>query len=351
MKRWRLRGAGAAAATLLGLALVATMSGTAEAATIADIGRFNLGVNSRTLVQHARLTTGDDRADFLQSFGFAGSDIYTMSLNPRDAADAYIRVTRLNAQGTILSRMNLKDFHYHGAVTGVERSGSAVYIWLTRLACGTCPRNDRIVRVKYTPGATVTPASSAVQDRTPPELDVPGRAFYPQPVVDVGSGRLVIRFSNGDGRFGVLGYRLTDAVAGTWTNADGTSRRAYRTAVVNAVAGRTSQGFAVHGSYAYFYEGDAYGRPGTAPGSSNTCDPATTTKGNTCITVVSLNTGAVVQRTKTSAFAGLTYREPEGIAIRTASGFPQLAFGFVDPVAFPHTMYLAVKAPESWVPR
>jgi hypothetical protein len=83
----------------------------------------------------------------------------------------------------------------------------------------------------------------------------------------------------------------------------------------------TFQGFASYGGYLYLLEGNSYG-------SSGSVEPT----GNTYITAVNLNTGDVADKQLIIAGDDLTFREPEGMAVRIPDPkHPQraeLCFGF-----------------------
>lgn len=319
---------------------------------IPDIGHFSVTRTAPALLTGIRLTTGSHRVDWLQSMAFVGDDLYTMSLDPKQG-NAVVRVTRLGPDGQIISHMMLEGFNYHGAVMGAASTDGQVYIWLTKVGhCSDpgCVRHDYIYRVAYSPGAIVTPSSPQAEERTPPEAISDTYTKYPQPVVDVATRRLVVRYRSGTpGHPNYVAYKLADAAAGRWTNPNGHSRRVYASSSPNPQYKKVGQGFAVMGSYAYYSGGVASNH--TQPGPTNNCDTHSTTDGNTCISVVDLNTGKVIQRKKSDAFVDLHYREPEGLAIRLNHGHPQLAYGWVDPAHFPHHIYVAIQDPSTWCHR
>ena len=286
-------------------------------------GRFDVDTNSHTLFVQKRLTTADQKVDFMQSFSFDGADVYVASVAP--PSNEWVRITRLDAEGDIVSFMMLRNFG-HAATTGLERFEGEVYIWIES-AGGT-----RISRVRYLAGATFESGVPPVEDRTPP--DAVGKK--PRPVIDWSTDRLVVRYTSGT-QLVFLGYPMEAARAGDF------SAPIFEVSVSNP-AGSQFQSSTVYGSYAYIYEGSAYGRPGTEAGPTNTCDPTTTTPGNACFTVFDLLTAEQVERDKTEMYKELSYREPEGIAVRVVDEVPTLVFGFVSPVSFPHTASLAYKS-------
>jgi hypothetical protein len=86
----------------------------------------------------------------------------------------------------------------------------------------------------------------------------------------------------------------------------------------------TPQGYTLYGSYMYYLTGDAYPGDGTPTGD-----------GNTYVTSIDINTGAVKQGpVLTKAGSTLHHREPEGLAIyRTDAGEARLFIGFATGVA------------------
>ena len=306
---------------------ITTLPVDASAAGLAPSGHFDLGNTSQTVFRERRLTAGGERMDFLQSFAFDGNEIYAASLAP--PSDTSTRITRLDRVGNILSSMRLDGFG-HAAVIGVERFNSRIYIWIES------GQGTRVSRVAYVAGRTFASGTSPVEDRTP---DIVAN-HAPRPTIDQLTNRLVIRYNAGTGRFGFVGYEIADARSGDF------SRPAYSVTIANPTRG-TLQSSAVYGSYAYFLEGSAYGIAGTEAGATNTCDRTSTTPGNACLSVVDLRSGRVIERARTTAFSDLSYREPEGIVVGDFGGGPHLVFGFVSPVAFPHTASLAMKS--MWV--
>jgi hypothetical protein len=201
-----------------------------------------------------------------------------------------LTLTKLDISGNKLGYMFLKGFG-HGVQIGVETVGDEAYLWTETdsVAEGKDGWGTKITRFKFENEKILTPSS--------PELEkhqlVEG-ADRTTVNIDEANGLLTMRYRK-DGAFHFGVYALEDV-----------KRNQYKPLadVLQPVLG-TFQGFASYGGYLYLLEGNAYGSPGSvAP------------TGNTYITAVDLNTGDVVDKQLISAGDTLSFREPEGLAIR-----------------------------------
>lgn len=191
---------------------------------------------------------------------------------------------------TRLVEMFLKGFG-HGVQIGVETVGDTAYLWTETdsVAEGSDGWGTQIARFRFENEKILTPTS--------PELEkhrlVEG-ADRTTVNIDAAHGLLTMRYrKDGVFRFGV--YALEEVKRHRYTPV----------ADVPQPAMGTFQGFASYGGYLYLLEGNAYGSNGSvAP------------TGNTYITAVDLNTGEVVDKQLILAGDTLSFREPEGLAIR-----------------------------------
>ncbi|WP_248928859.1 hypothetical protein [Paenibacillus hamazuiensis] len=217
-----------------------------------------------------------------------------------------LALTELDMQGNETGYMFLKGFG-HGVQIGVEAIGGTSYLWTETDAVteGSSGWGTQIARFAFENGKILTKDSPELEkhrliegaDRTTVNID---------PANDL----LTMRYrKNGAFRFGV--YNLEDVKQRNYTPiAD----------VPQPTVG-TFQGFASYGGYLYLLEGNSYGSGGSV-------EPV----GNTYITAVDLQTGEVLDKQLITAGDTLTFREPEGLAIRLPDvKHPQkaeLSFGF-----------------------
>ncbi|MDQ1914834.1 hypothetical protein RAC89_31100 [Paenibacillus sp. GD4] len=217
-----------------------------------------------------------------------------------------LTLTQLDMEGNKLGYMFLKGFG-HGVQIGVETVGDKAYLWTETdsVTEGSSGWGTQIARFPFENGKILTPSS--------PELEkhrlVEG-ADRTTVNIDAATGQLTMRYrKDGSFRFGV--YPLEEVKKGNYTPiAD----------VPQPTVG-TFQGFASYGGYLYLLEGNAYGSSGSvAP------------EGNTYITAVDWKTGEVLDKELMTAGQSLTFREPEGMAIRIPDlrhpHKAELSFGF-----------------------
>lgn len=217
-----------------------------------------------------------------------------------------LALTQLDSSGKELGYMILKGFG-HGVQIGVETVGGTAYLWTETdsVAEGTSGWGTQLARFPFENGKILSSSS--------PELDkyrlVEG-ADRTTVSIDAANGLLTMRYRK-DGAFHFGVYDLEEV-----------KRRKFAPlADVPQPTVGTFQGFASYGGYLYLLEGNSYGSAGsTAP------------IGNTYINAVDLKTGDVLDKQLITAGDTLTFREPEGMAIRIPDvkhpQKAQLAFGF-----------------------
>ncbi|WP_068775871.1 hypothetical protein [Paenibacillus sp. FJAT-26967] len=259
----------------------------------------------------------------MQSFAFdnVNQRIYVVQLmaggqqlpgesSPVSGAERDLRgdltLTQLDMAGNELGHMFLKGFG-HGVQIGVESVGSNAYLWTETdsVTEGKSGWGSRIARFPFESGKVLTPDTAGIQkheliegaDRTTVNLDS-------------ANGLLTMRYR----KEGVFRFAVYDLEA--------VKRNEYAAiADVPQPSVGTFQGFASYGGYLYLLEGTSYGSAGSvAP------------TGNTYLTSVDLQTGRVVDKQLITAGSDLSFREPEGLAIRipdpSHSQKAQLGIGF-----------------------
>jgi hypothetical protein len=132
--------------------------------------------------------------------------------------------------------------------------------------------------------------------------------------VDQRYGRLGVRYSLSDGMH-INVYSLAAARAGDFSTVLASFKQPALTSEIDF------QGWALYGSYAYFWEGEAY------PGEPDE------TKATSKLWCYDINAGAIVDSFLTLAGKSLTYREPEGMAVYgSTDATARLFFGFASGV-------------------
>ncbi|SDE56303.1 hypothetical protein SAMN02799630_05474 [Paenibacillus sp. UNCCL117] len=217
-----------------------------------------------------------------------------------------LTLTQLDWEGNETGHMFLKGFG-HGVQIGVEPVGQTAYLWTETdsVAEGTSGWGTKLARFAFENGKILTPDS--------PELEkhqlIPG-ADRTTVNIDQAHGLLTMRYRQA-GVFHFAVYDLQQVKEGEYVPlAD----------VLQPAVG-TFQGFASFGGFLYLLEGNSYGSNGsTAPA------------GNTYVTIVDLPSGEVVDKQLMTAGDTLSFREPEGMAIRIPDPKhptkAELSFGF-----------------------
>jgi len=245
----------------------------------------------------------------MQSFAFdtPNNRLFTGQLRsgtPANSGD--LTLSQLSLSGTVLGHMYLNGFG-HAVSIGAQAVGGTTYIWTETDVDTANGRGRQLCRFPWKNGATLT--SSSVTKWKP----VTGGVITP--AVDQRYGRLGVRHSSPDGmRINV--YSLAAASAGDYSTVLASFKQPTLT------AGVAFQGWALYGSYCYFWEGTAY--PG-AP------DPA---KANSKLWCYDINAGKIVDSFLTLAGKSLTYREAEGMAVYgSTDATARLYFGFASGVS------------------
>jgi hypothetical protein len=244
-------------------------------------------------------------ATVMQSFAFdtPNNRLFAAQLRAGSGANSgNIALTQLDFAGNELGYMYLTGFG-HAVSIGAEASGSTTYLWTeTDVDTGT-GRGRQICRFPWQNGKTLT--SSAVTKWKPVAA---GTVFTP--AVDQRFGRLGVRHSLSDGMH-INVYSLAAARAGDYSTVLASFKQPALT------PGIDFQGWALYGSYAYFFEGEAY------PGEPDE------TKATSKLWCYDINAGQLVDSFLTLAGKSLTYREPEGLAVYgSTDATARLYFGF-----------------------
>jgi hypothetical protein len=245
----------------------------------------------------------------MQSFAFdtPNNRLFTGQLRSGTATNSGdVTLSQLSFAGTVLGHMYLTGFG-HAVSIGAEASGSTSYIWTETDVDTANGRGRQIARFPWQDGATLT--SSSVTKWKPVAA---GSVFTP--AVDQRFGQLGVRYSLSDGMH-INVYSLAAARAGDFSTVLASFKQPALT------AGIDFQGWTLYGSYAYFWEGEAY------PGA-----PAET-KATSKLWCYDINAGQLVDSFLTLAGKSLTYREPEGMAVYgSTDATARLYFGFASGV-------------------
>ncbi|MFD3565686.1 teichoic acid biosynthesis protein C [Streptomyces sp. NPDC058667] len=225
-----------------------------------------------------------------------------------DAADG-------DGTGRITGYMYLRGFG-HGVGIGVEPSGTSTYLWTETDAVqdaedGTS-RGRRLCRFKFVSSSTPLDATStSLQKFTP----VPG-SVNNTASIDPVNNRLVVRYSLNGMRYRI--YDLTQARAGDFSTPLAEIAEPAVPIDRNRYGKPSFQGYAAAGQYLYMLHGNSYGSTQDHDGSASTPNIVISPpgEGNTHLTSVDLNTGAVVTTFHSKAGYTLPFREPEGLAIQ-----------------------------------
>ncbi|TCC51855.1 teichoic acid biosynthesis protein C [Kribbella pittospori] len=224
------------------------------------------------------------------------------------ASSGDLTLTQLSLSGDVLGHMYLSGFG-HAVSIGAETSGRTTYLWTETDVDTANARGRQIARFRWQDGATLTKDSPGLQ-KWKPVAD--GSVFTPS--VDQRHGRLGVRHSLADGMH-INVYSLAAARRGDF------SRPLVSFKQPTMTAGIDFQGWTLYGSYAYFWEGEAY---------AGASDPALATSK---LWSYNMNTGEVVESVRILDGADLVYREAEGLGVYTdLFGRPRLCFGFASGV-------------------
>ncbi|MFD5011863.1 phage baseplate protein [Streptomyces chartreusis] len=213
-------------------------------------------------------------------------------------------LNRLDLQCKRLGHMYLRGFG-HGVGIGVQHApDGTVWIW-TECAASEGGYGRGVTRFRFFPGATREVADVNVR------FPIPGSTGN-QPSICQATGRIAVRHRVDD----VPRYRIYDLaafVAGDYTThlADFPQTGTHPDPTV------PFQGFALHGDHLYQLAGTPYDPQSNPPAG----------RGDTHVSCLHIRTGEPVQRERTEAGHSLSFREPEGLAVRRTPK-PWLCMGF-----------------------
>ncbi|WP_369186412.1 Teichoic acid biosynthesis protein C (Precursor) [Streptomyces sp. R08] len=245
----------------------------------------------------------------LQSFAFdeVHQRLYVLQLRTGGADAGNLCLNQLDYSGKLLGHMHLQGFG-HGVSMGVQNTADGdVWIWTEAAAKAGSggAYGQGVTRFYFANGATRTAADVAIRKPV-------AHSTNNQPTVCMASKRIAIR------------YRLANQPRYRVWDLDAFVARDYSAPVADlAQTGAHPdpsvpfQGYALDGDFLYQLAGSAY--------DSATNPPAK--HGNTYVSCLDIRTGALVQRSRTEAGYTLTYREPEGLAVRRKPG-TRLYMGF-----------------------
>ncbi|MFB7764166.1 phage baseplate protein [Streptomyces xiamenensis] len=320
-RRGFVLGAGAAAVTgatglaLSGPAFAATGDGASAAAAG---GTFNLSVAAERWIREQAL----HNVTVMQSFAFddVNGHLYAIQVmqgglrlsgesaavsGADRAARGDLCITKLTLAGAKLGHMYVRGFG-HGVAIGVEHAGASPWLWTESDANPSSGYGRALSRFRFANGTVLDSGASSLAKIRP----VPGSTSN-QVSIDNLNQLLLLRYRLS----GVARYRLmnlADVKAGRFTALHDVPQAGVSDSEV-------FQGFAVLGEHAYQMTGTSYtSESGSNPPSG---------RGNTYLTRLDLSTGTVAQRSRTEAAYSLSFREPEGVAIRLSNP-RRLCLGF-----------------------
>jgi hypothetical protein len=278
-----------------------------RAAALPATKRFKMSATTNEFFRHKPLWG----PTVMQSMAFdtPNNRIFTGQLRsgtPANSGD--LTLSQLNFSGTVLGHMYLTGFG-HAVSIGVEAVGGTSYLWTETDVDTANGRGRQIARFPWQNGATLTKDSASLKKWKPVAN---GSVFTP--AVDQRYGRIGVRHSLSDGMH-INVYSLAAAAAGDYSTVLASFKQPALT------SGIDFQGWALYGSYAYFWEGEAY------PGEPDE------TKANSKLWCYDINAGKIVDSFLTLAGKSLTYREAEGMAVYgSTDATARLYFGFASGV-------------------
>ncbi|MER7246250.1 hypothetical protein [Kribbella sp. NPDC000426] len=296
-RRGLLTGAGA----LVAAGALGVPAATARTLSLPTSKRFKMSATTNEFFRSQPLHD----ATVMQSFAFdtPNNRLFAAQLRAGSGANSGdLALTQLDFAGNELGYMYLTGFG-HAVSIGAEASGSTTYLWTETDVDTASGRGRQICRFPWQNGKTLT--SAAVTKWKPVAA---GSVFTP--AVDQRFGQLGVRHQLSDGMH-INVYSLAAARAGDYSTVLASFKQPALT------AGIDFQGWALYGSYAYFFEGEAY------PG-----DPDET-QATSKLWCYDINAGQLVDSFLTLAGKSLTYREPEGLAVYGSTDeTARLHFGF-----------------------
>ncbi|MEV6266223.1 hypothetical protein AB0L64_03590 [Kribbella sp. NPDC051936] len=300
-RRGLLTGAGA----LVAAGTLGVPAATARTLSLPTSKRFQMSATTNEFFRSKPLQD----ATVMQSFAFdtPNNRLFAAQLRGGSGANSGdLALTQLDFSGNQLGYMYLTGFG-HAVSIGAEASGSTTYLWTETDVDTANGRGRQICRFPWQNGKTLT--SSAVTKWKPVSS---GSVFTP--AVDQRFNQLGVRHSLSDGMH-INVYSLTAARSGDFSTVLASFKQPALT------PGIDFQGWALYGSYAYFWEGEAY------PGEPDE------TQATSKMWCYDINAGQLVDSFLTLAGKSLTYREPEGMAVYGSTDTTaRLYFGFASGV-------------------
>ena len=300
-RRGLLTGAGA----LVAAGTLGVPAATARTLSLPTSKRFQMSATTNEFFRSKPLQD----ATVMQSFAFdtPNNRLFAAQLRGGSGANSGdLALTQLDFSGNQLGYMYLTGFG-HAVSIGAEASGSTTYLWTETDVDTANGRGRQICRFPWQNGKTLT--SSAVTKWKPVSS---GSVFTP--AVDQRFNQLGVRHSLSDGMH-INIYSLTAARSGDFSTVLASFKQPALT------PGIDFQGWALYGSYAYFWEGEAY------PGEPDE------TQATSKMWCYDINAGQLVDSFLTLAGKSLTYREPEGMAVYgSTDATAHLYFGFASGV-------------------
>ncbi|MGW2518155.1 phage baseplate protein [Streptomyces sp. NPDC001617] len=232
----------------------------------------------------------------LQSFAFdePNKHLYVLQVTATGHEAGDLCLNKLDYKGNRLGHMYLKGFG-HGVSMGVQHDAKDGSTWIWTEAAAVNGFGQAVTRFHFADGATRTTADVKIRK---PIADSTNN----QPSVCMASKRLAIRYRD---KANKPRYRIWDLDAFTARDYDNPIADI---AQVGAHPDATVpfQGYALHRDTVYQLAGTAY----------NTTTNPFAKKGNAYASSIDITTGKLLQQQRTEAGYTLTYREPEGVAVR-----------------------------------
>ncbi|WP_406445026.1 Teichoic acid biosynthesis protein C (Precursor) [Streptomyces sp. NBC_01613] len=269
------------------------------------------------MTTHINLTAPSDRwlwqkstlrePTVLQSFAFdePNKHLYVLQVTATGHADGDLCLNKLDYTGKSLGHMYLKGFG-HGVSMGIQHDAKDGSTWIWTEADAENGYGQGVARFHFANGATRTGADVKIRK---PIADSTNN----QPSVCMASKRIAVRYRD---KANKPRYRVWDLGAFTARDYD------HPIADVAQVGAHPDakvpfQGYALHGDVIYQLAGTAY---------NATTNPFAK-RGNAYASSLDITTGKLLQQERTEAGYSLTYREPEGVAVRGGSD-PKVYLGF-----------------------